>query len=101
MKLKENIILSLKLHFYKFCCVFIFLGYHGDHVIMNTYRFYLRIKLSCIHMHLDMIAVNLFRLIQFYDTDLNLLSYIELVGGVFAPLYYGFLLKFVVEWSKM
>ena len=37
-------------------------------------------------MHLDMIAVNSFRLIQFYDTLLNLLSYIELVGGVFAPL---------------
>ena len=37
-------------------------------------------------MHLDMIAINLFRLIQFYDTLLNLISYIELVGGVFAPL---------------
>ena len=37
-------------------------------------------------MLLDMIAVNYFRLIQFYDTILNLLSYIVLVGGVFAPL---------------
>ena len=36
-------------------------------------------------MLLDMIAVNFFRLIQFYDTLLNLLSYKELVGGVFAP----------------
>ena len=95
-------------------------------------------------MHLDMIAVNVFRLIQFYDTlfelailyrasgwgictpiiwlsiniccrmvenvtfppeklllkvldyvnfmthNLNLLSYIELVGGVFAPLLFVF-----------
>ena len=67
---------------------------------MNTYRFYLRIKLS-FYMHLDVIAVNFFRLSQFYDTFLNLLSYIVLVGGVFAPLYSGFLSKFVVEWSKM
>ena len=29
-----------------------------------------------LYMHLDMIAVNFFRLIQFYDTLLNLLSYI-------------------------
>ena len=37
-------------------------------------------------MHLGMIAVNFIRLIQFYDTLLNLLSYTKLVGGVFAPL---------------
>ena len=37
-------------------------------------------------MHLDMIVVNFFRLIQFYDTLFELVSYIELVGGVFAIL---------------
>ena len=32
--------------------------------------------------------------------NLNLLSYIELVGGVFAPLLFVFLYKFAVKWLK-
>ena len=37
-------------------------------------------------MHLDMIAVKFLDLVNFMTHYLNLLSYIELVGGVFAPL---------------
>ena len=36
-----------------------------------------------------------FDYVNFMTHNLNLLSYIELVGGVFAPLLFGFLYKFV------
>ena len=36
--------------------------------------------------------------VNFMTHNLNLLSYIELVGGVLAPLLFVFLYKFAVKW---
>ena len=78
--------MSLKWYFYEFCCVFIFLGYHGNQVVMNTYRFYLRLNVSCICI-LDMIAVIFFRLSQFYDTLFELAILYSASGwGICSPI---------------
>ena len=67
-----------------------FLGCHGNgQVVMNTYWFYLRIRMFC----LSSITILLLKVLDynnFMTHNLNLLSYIELVGGVFAPLLFVF-----------
>ena len=73
------------------------LGYHGNHVVMNTYWFYLRIKMFCISIF-TILLLKLFDYINFMTHTLNLLSYIELVGVVFATLLLVFLYKFAVKW---
>ena len=71
-----------------------FLGCHGNgQVVMNTYWFYLRIKMFCISIFYPFFTVLLLKVldyINFMTHNLNLLSYIELVGGVFAPLLFVF-----------
>ena len=67
-----------------------FLGCHGNRqVVMNTNWFYLRIKMFYI-IHFYNIAVKSISCVNFMTHNLNLLSYIELVGGVFAPLLFVF-----------
>ena len=66
---------------------------------MNTYWFYLRIKM----FRLSIFTILLIKLLDydnFMTHNLNLLVYIELVGGVFAPLLFVFLYKFAVKWLK-
>ena len=66
---------------------------------MNTYWFYLKIKMFCISIF-TILLLKLFDHVNFMTHNLNLLSYIELVGGVFAPLLFVFLCKFAVKWLK-
>ena len=69
-----------------------FLGCHGNgQVVMNTYWFYLRIKMFCISiLTILLLKVKVLDYVNFMTHNLNLLSYIELVGGVFAPLLFVF-----------
>ena len=63
-----------------------FLGFHGNgQVVMNTYWFYLRIKMFCISIFTKVLDY-----VNFMTHNLNVLSYIELVGGVFASLLFVF-----------
>ena len=67
-----------------------FLGCHGNgQVVMNTYWFYLRIKMFCISIF-TILRLKVLDYNNFITHNLNLLSYIELVGGVFAPLLFVF-----------
>ena len=67
-----------------------FLGCHGNgQIVMNTYWFYLRIKMFCISIFTILLLKGL-DYVNFMTHNLNLLSYIELVGGVFAPLLFVF-----------
>ena len=67
-----------------------FLGCHGNgQVVMNTYWFYLRIKMFCISIF-TILLLKVLDYVNFMTHNLNLLSYIELVGGVFAPLLFVF-----------
>ena len=67
-----------------------FLGCHGNgQVVMNTYWFYLRMKMFCISIFTKLLLKVLYY-VNFMTHNLNLLSYIELVGGVFAPLLFVF-----------
>ena len=56
---------------------------------MNTYWFFLTIKMFCLFIF----TILLLKVLD-YDNlmthNLNLLSYIELVGGVFAPILFVF-----------
>ena len=66
-----------------------FLGCHGNgQVVMNT-SFYLRIKMFCISIFTKFL-LKVLDYVNFMTHTLNLLSYIELVGGVFAPLLFVF-----------
>ena len=67
-----------------------FLGCHGNgQVVMNTYWFNLRIKMFCLSIF-TILLLKVLDYINFMTHNLNLLSYIELVGGVFAPLLFVF-----------
>ena len=67
-----------------------FLGYHGNgQAVMNTYWFYLRIKMFCISIF-TILLLKVLDCVNFMTHNLNLLSYIKLVGGVFAPLLFVF-----------
>ena len=67
-----------------------FLGCHGNgQVVMITYWFYLRIKMFCISFFTKLL-LKVLDYVNFMTHNLNLLSYIELVGGVFAPLLFVF-----------
>ena len=57
---------------------------------MNTYWFYLRIKMFCLSIFIILLLKVLDYYVNFMTHNLNLLSYIELVGGVFAPLLFVF-----------
>ena len=62
-----------------------FLGCHGNgQVVMNTYWFYLRIKMFCISIFTILLLKEL-DCVNFMTNNLNLLSYIELVGGYLHP----------------
>ena len=54
---------------------------------MNTYSFYLRIKMLCIFIFI-ILLLKVLDNVNFMTHNLNLLSYIELVGGVFAPILF-------------
>ena len=56
---------------------------------MNTYWFYLRIKMLCIFIY-TILLLKVLDYVNFMTHNLNLLSYIELVGGVFASLLFVF-----------
>ena len=67
-----------------------FLGCHGNgQVVMSTFWFYLRIKMFCISIFTTLL-LKVLDCVNFMTHNLNLLSYIELVGGVFAPLLFVF-----------
>ena len=67
-----------------------FLGCHGNgQVVKNTYWFFLRIKMVFISSF-TILLLKVLDYINFMTHNLNLLSYIELVGGVFAPLSFVF-----------
>ena len=67
-----------------------FLGCHGNgQVVMNNYWFFLRIEMFCISIF-TILLLKVLDYIEFMTHNLNLLSYIELVGGVFAPLLFVF-----------
>ena len=67
-----------------------FLGCHGNgQVVMNTYWFYLRIRMFCLSIF-TILLLKVLDYNNFMTHNLNLLSYIELVGGVFAPLLFVF-----------
>ena len=66
---------------------------------MNTYWFYLKIKMFCISIFTILLLKSL-DYVNFMTHNLNLLSYIELEGGAFAPLLFVFLYKFAVKWLK-
>ena len=67
-----------------------FLGCHGNgQVVMNTYWNYLRIKMLCISIFTKLL-LKVLDYVKIMTHNLNLLSYIELVGGVFAPLLLSF-----------
>ena len=69
------------------------LGCHGNgQVVMNTYWFYLRIKMFCISIFTKLL-LKVLDYVNLMTHNLNLLSYIELVGGVFAPLSFDFYIK--------
>ena len=59
---------------------------------MNTYWFYLRIKMfrTSIFTIFTILLLKVLDYVNFMTHNLNLLSYIELVGGVFAPLLFVF-----------
>ena len=69
---------------------------------MNTYWFYLRIKMFCISIFTILLLklLDYVNFMNFMTRNLNLLSYIELVGEVFATLLFVFLYKFAVKWYK-
>ena len=72
-----------------------FLGCHGKgQVVMNTYWFYLRIRMFCISIF-TILLLKVLDYVNFMTQNLNLLSYIELVGGVFAPLLFVFYMNLV------
>ena len=74
-----------------------FLGCHGNgQVVMNTYWFYLRIKMFCISIFTKLL-IKVLDYVNFMTHNLNLLSYIELVGGVFAPLLFVFYIN--LHWN--
>ena len=56
---------------------------------MNTYWFCLRIKIICIFIF-TILLLKVLDYVNLMTHNLNLLSYIELVGGVFAPLLFVF-----------
>ena len=56
---------------------------------MNTYWFYLRIKMFCISVFTKLL-LKVLDYVNFMTYNLNSLSYIELMGGVFAPLLFVF-----------
>ena len=67
-----------------------FFGCHGNgQVVMNTYWYYLRIKMFCISIF-TILLLKVLDCGNFMTHNLNLLSCIELVGGVFAPLLFVF-----------
>ena len=67
-----------------------FLGCHGNgQVVMNTYWFYLRIRMFCLSIF-TILLLKVLDYNNFMTHNLNLLSYIELVGGVFASLLFVF-----------
>ena len=67
-----------------------FLGCHGNgQVVMNTYGFYVRIKMFCISIFTKLLLKVLDH-VNIMTHNLNLLSHIELLGGVFAPLLFVF-----------
>ena len=66
---------------------------------MNTYWFYLKIKMFCTSIF-TILLLKLLDYVNFMTHNLNLLSYIELAGGVFALLLFIFLYKFAVKWLK-
>ena len=66
---------------------------------MNTYWFYLRIKMFCISIF-TILLLKLLDYVNLMTHDLNLLSYIKLVGGLFAHLLFVFLYKFAVKWLE-
>ena len=67
---------------------------------MNTYWFYLRIKMFCISIS-PILLLKVLDCVNFITHNLNLLSYVELVGRVFAPLLIVFFIyKFAVKWLK-
>ena len=66
---------------------------------MKTNWPYLRIKMFFISIF-TILLLKLLDYVNFMTHNLNLLSYIELVGGVFAPLLFVFLYKFAVKWLK-
>ena len=67
-----------------------FLGWHGNRqVVMNTYWFYLRIKMFYISKFTKLL-LKVLDYVNFMTHNLNLLSYIEQVGGVFAALLFVF-----------
>ena len=65
---------------------------------MNTYWFYFRIKMFCISIF-TILLLKVLDFVNFMTHNLNLLSYIELAGGVFAPII-CLLYKFAVKWFK-
>ena len=68
-----------------------FLGCHGNgQVVMNTYWFYLRIRMFCLSIF-TILLLKVLDYNNFMTHSLNLSSYIELVGGVFAPLLLSFI----------
>ena len=68
-----------------------FLGCHGNgQVVMNTYWFYLRIKMFCISIF-TILLLKVLDCVNFITHNLNLLSYIELVGGYLRPYYLSFI----------
>ena len=67
-----------------------FLCCHGNgQAVMNTYWFYSRNKMFCISI-LTILLLKVLDYVNFMTHNLNLLSNIELVGGVFAPLLFVF-----------
>ena len=56
---------------------------------MNTYWFFLRIEMLCIFIY-TILLLKVLDYVNFMTHNLNLLSYIELVGGVFASLLFVF-----------
>ena len=54
---------------------------------MNTYWFYLRIKIF-VYSFFTILLLKVLDYVNFMTHNLNLLSYIKLVGGVFAPLLF-------------
>ena len=70
---------------------------------MNTYWFYLRINMFRISI-LTILLLKLLDYVNFMTHNLNLLFYIKLVGGVFAPIlfvYYIIFIKICCEMVKI
>ena len=66
---------------------------------MNTYWFYLRIKMFCISIF-TILLLKVLDYVNFMTHNLNLLSYIELVGGGICTPIICLLYKFAVKWLK-